>query len=155
MSLKSLIGSWCEVALLTVVSLGFVACGGDDEDPEVTPDVMQGALEVEGQWGSAFGGVDEIGEGKWGGAAVVEYNNEENWAITQLPETDEFNPSKFNKLVWTEPKDNEFYYCWVDFGLDSAAEAKATDKTADVSKLDDGCGGFPWTKLSPKQAVAQ
>lgn len=145
--------SWLLCGVLSLSSLGLVACGGDDADE--TPDqvVDQGALEVNGEWASTFGGVELVAQGMWGSAKVVEYSNADNWAVTQLPETDEFNPNKFNKLVWTEPVDGEFYYCWVDFGLDTADAAKASEKTADSSMPEaDGCGGFPWTKLSPKGA---
>jgi hypothetical protein len=60
-----------------------------------------------------------------------------------------FNPSKFNRFVWTAITGGSFYYCTVDFGLATLNDALASTKTADDSDPDaSGCGGFSWTKLS-------
>jgi hypothetical protein len=70
----------------------------------------------------------------------------------QLPDDDQYNPSKFTKIVYTEPVDDSFYYCWVEFSLDTLGAAKASQATADASDPDNtGCGGsFPWTKATRK-----
>jgi hypothetical protein len=88
----------------------------------------------------------------WNGAAIVGYDNDSNVVYTQLPDDDMFNPNKFTKTVYTEPEDGSFYFCQVEFSLDTLAEAKASDATADDSEPDEGgCGGmFPWTKATPK-----
>jgi hypothetical protein len=115
------------------------ASGNDDE------------LEVAGEWKSEFGD-QTISLDNWDSAMVVEFDNDENVAFTENPDDAMFNPGTFNKLVWTEPTDDGFYYCTVDFGLDSLAAAKATEKTADDSDPEamGSCGGFTWTKLEPR-----
>ena len=69
-------------------------------------------------------------------------------AVVQLPEDDEFNPNKYSRYVWTEPTNESFYYCTVDFGLETLDEALMSTTQADPSDPETGgCGGFAWTKL--------
>jgi hypothetical protein len=104
-------------------------------------------IEIEGEWLSNFGGTESIDSDTWGGA-VVEYDNQDNYAITQNASDAQYNPSLFNKLVWTEIEDGSFYYCFVDFGLATAADARNTAMTTDDSDPENsGCGGFSWTRL--------
>jgi hypothetical protein len=114
--------------------------GGSDDDD---------GLEVAGEWTGEFGD-ESISDDDWNGSEIVAFDNGENFAITQNAEDADFDPGKFNKNVWTEPNDDGFYYCTVDFGLDSAEEAEDTDMTADEQDLEEGCGGFPWTQLMPQ-----
>jgi hypothetical protein len=122
----------------------------DAGDAAVAPELT---LEIKGRWHSSWGGVEEIEDDAWsayGTSAVLEYDNETNSLITQNPADDTWSPNKFNKIVWTEIEDGSFYYCIVDYGLDTAADARNTTKTADDSDPEStGCGGFNWTKLSP------
>lgn len=107
-------------------------------------------IAIAGTWKNNFGGSDVISSRKWNTAAMSLFDNTKRWAITQNADDDQYNPSKFSKVVWTAPSGGSFYYCMVDFGLDSLALAQATTKTADDSDPDkSGCGGFSWTKLSP------
>lgn len=141
---------WATLALATTL----VACGDEAEDNNATTD--QGALEIEGQWASSFGGTEAIGSGKWLNMEVVEYSNADNWIVTQNAADDQYNPSKFNRIVWTEPKDGSFYYCFVAFGLDSADAAKNSTKTADsADPANSGCGDFSWTKLTDSKLVLE
>lgn len=121
------------------------ACGGDDGP---LPSDPNGSLEVIGAYGSAFGD-ETITATKWGATTIVEFDNANNFAITQNTADDMFNPSKFNRIVWTEPNDKgSFFYCFVDFGKDTAAEAKQSTETADATDpANGGCGGFAWTAL--------
>ena len=125
------------------VSLVLVACGGTDEPAPHSPE-----LEVTGAYSSLFG-EEKITATKWGFTTIVEYDNEANVAITQNPADDMFNPSEFNRIVWTEKEANgAFYYCFVDFGMPSAEAAKTSTATFDASApATGGCGGFPWTEL--------
>lgn len=110
------------------------------------------AIELHGAWSGEYGD-ETIDSFTWAtsfsATTVVSYDNDDNYAITQNPEDDQWNPSKFNRVVWTEPVDGSFWYCIVDFGLDSAEQALASTTTADASDpVQGGCGGFPWTALS-------
>jgi hypothetical protein len=109
---------------------------------------MQRELEVVGHWESEWG--SEIIDGtSWGTAAVRAWNNLDNWVILQMPETDEWNPSKYSRQIWTEALDGTFYYCTVAYGLGTHEEAEAAHNTADASDpATSGCGDFAWTALS-------
>jgi hypothetical protein len=142
-----------------------LACGGDDDD-DTGPANVAGAsgdsgaagaatappLEIIGEYDDSFMGEQIITADDWNGAAIVGYDNDANVVYTQLPDDDMFNPSKFTKTVYTEPKSGSFYFCQVEFSLDTLADAQASEATADDSNPDEsGCGGtFPWTKAIPK-----
>ncbi|MEQ9500810.1 MAG: hypothetical protein RIT81_28325 [Deltaproteobacteria bacterium] len=108
------------------------------------------AIEIEGRYHSNFGGVEIISHEQFSFMTVVEFDNDANFAITQSPADDMFNPNKFSKIVWTEPANGGFFYCQVTFGEDTAEAAKNTTEMADDSNPTvDGCSGFPWTELGP------
>lgn len=106
------------------------------------------AIEVHGTWTSEWG-TESVTSHLWNQATVVSYDNETNTAITRNPEDDEYNPGKFNKLVWTDlSTDGTFHYCTVAFDQDTAATALTTADTSNTADLDGaGCGGFQWTRL--------
>jgi hypothetical protein len=118
-------------------------------------------FELSGSYESTFGTMEDITSDVWAisGAGyeteqqVIEFNNQDNVAVLQNPADDAFNPSKFAKVVWTEKSAGSFHYCIIDFGKDTAAQARTSTKTADAAALDtNGCGGFSWTKLEPRSA---
>lgn len=128
-------------------SLLLSGCETDDDSGTTTPTTTD--LELNGTWTTSFQGTEVITNTAWNGATVVEYSNNANIAYTQNPADDQYNPSKFNKLVWTQPSGNTFYYCWLDYGKDSLALAKASTLVADETDPDNsGCGGFGWTKMT-------
>ena len=128
-----------------------VACGGTEDDDGDLP----GKIELVGLYASNFGFSEAITETKWGTATIVEFDNAMNFAITQQPADDQFNPSKFSKIVWTEPANGFFWYCTVEFGKDTADDAKGTTMTADsTDPANGGCGGFSWTRLGPDIEIA-
>ena len=143
---------------IVLSSLLAVACGDGEDDvggkAKSCPAVADDGIEITGDWVSNFGGTESIDSTTWGEAAVTEFDNDENFAVTQNADDAEFSPGLFNRLVWTErdPDDDcSFYYCWVSIGRDSAADARDSDDTADASDPETtGCGGFPWTKLTPE-----
>ena len=132
-----------KLLLVAALTLSVVGCGTDDTDVEVQ------VLEVIGTWASSWG-TDAITAEKWNTATIIKFDNETNMAITQQPADDEYNPSKFSKVVWTEITNESFYYCTVAFGKDTADDATNAEEAADISDLDgEGCGGFSWSKLVP------
>lgn len=126
------------LALLAATS----ACSGDAED----------TLEIIGRYEDNFGGEQIITAQAWNGSAIVGYDNDKNVVYTQFPDDDLFNPSKFTKTVYTEPRAGSFYFCMVEYSLDTLAEARSSDADADASDPEtSGCGGeFPWTKATKK-----
>ena len=116
---------------------------------------MQTAIELGGDWASNFGESATINSFTWALNTVISYDNSENLVILQLPEDDEWNPSKFSRVVWTEPAEGVFWACTVAYGQDSAADALAADGEADPEDLEgEGCAGFPWTRWRTALAIA-
>ena len=149
-SIQKTSARWGLVSLFAL-SFSLPACGSNNTDESNTDDI-----EIAGSWESNFGGLETITSDAWANewltTTVIEYSNDNNWAINQNPDDDEFNPSQFSKVVWTEPTVDAFYYCTVAFGLDTADDARSATETADNSDPDNsGCGGFGWTKLSRPQ----
>jgi len=139
-----------KMALVFGLFLGLTACGEDTESAEVAPT----ELEVTGVWNDNFGGWTSIGADHWGTHRVESYDNAANWAITQNPADDEYNPSKYNLMVWTEAVDGRWWTCTVAFGLDTADAARATEDTSDSSDpATAGCGDFPWTEMTPRAII--
>lgn len=134
------------LGLLAGAAFGLVGCGDDDDKDE-----GQGELEISGSWVSNYGSMEVIDSTTWTSYAevpIIEYDNDANFLITQNPDDAQYDPGKFNKIVWTEIEDDHFYYCTVAYGLDSAEEARdAEDTSDDKDPENDGCGGFPWTRL--------
>lgn len=150
--MRSLLSFVRPLSIVAVAMLAF-ACGPDpvDDNPDEKDPVddTPAEIEVQGDWESQFGDKMTITSSKWGASAVVKYDNDANWAIIQLPADDEWNPSKFSKIVWTEIANDSFYECWVVFGKETAADAETTTETADSSNPEEsGCGGFSWTKMT-------
>ncbi|MFT7620880.1 MAG: hypothetical protein ACI9WU_000039 [Myxococcota bacterium] len=117
-------------------------------------------LEIAGTWHSSFGGNETISADSWMSpfltTAMIAWDNDANWAITQNPADAEFAPNTFAKQVWTQPEaDGAFWYCTVAFGLASADEAIADPTAADATDpATTGCGGFGWTRLAPTIEIA-
>lgn len=107
-------------------------------------------LELIGTWEEEFIGTFEITSAFWGTSGIAAYDSDANLVYTQSPCDAEYNPGAFSKIVYTEPADDEFYYCTVVFGAKTLAEAQASEATADPEDLEAGCGssGFPWSKVT-------
>lgn len=135
------------IALLSCLSIG---CGAEDDD---TPPTMQEPepFPLVGQWASPFG-EETLTEDNWAFMTLVEHDSTLRVALTQNPADDAFNPSKYNKLVWTPPDaTGSFYYCTVAFGLDTLGDARDAQDTSEATDpATGGCGGFPWTPLTVK-----
>lgn len=159
------------LALMAAMTFG---CSGDDDDDAALANAAGAAgasngenaagastggepsaapLEIIGEYDDNFMGEQIITADDWNGAAIVAYDNAANVVYTQFPEDDMFNPNKFGKTVYTEPKDGSFYFCMVEFSADTLADAEASTATADDSDpAQGGCGGpeFSWTLATPK-----
>jgi hypothetical protein len=115
------------------------------------------SIEIEGTWTASFLdmeiGDEVISDDAWTGFStqtIVEFSNEENYAIWQNPDDAMYNPSMFGRNVWTEIEGDSFYYCTVAF-MSETAEATADDaETADENDLETGCGAMssPWNEMT-------
>jgi hypothetical protein len=123
------------------------------------------ALEVEGAYDDGLGGGLVIEGDQWiveypgedGSvlqvpSTIISFDNDANGLIVQSPPDDAFTPNQFARQVWTEPDaEGAFYYCTVVFGLETLEAAEADTTEADASDpAQRGCGGFPWTQLTPR-----
>lgn len=137
-------------ALTTALGVASVGCAGDD-DEAAKNDTTQTHLEVAGNWENTdFGEEDAIDDATWSQTfattmdfTITKFDNAANTVILEDPN------GKFNRWQWTDVSGDSFYYCMVDFGLDSAEDAENSTTTADDSDPEtSGCGTFPWTKLT-------
>lgn len=142
---------------LSLLATGVMACGEETEaeaNQEQNQNQNQGSeegIEIAGTWETNFQTEEIIDEQSWGFMILIDYDNDERWAITQNPSDDEYNPDAFMRLVWTPLEEDEFYYCMVEFGLETEEEARNSTATADAEDLDgEGCNGFSWTKMTRK-----
>jgi len=131
---------------------------------KLSPHRESAGIEIAGIYDSVYGGVETITDTTWETASdaypaffmrVDSFDNAQNIAITQNIADENYTSVGFNKIVWIEPDaDGVFYYCTVDYELESAEAAAASVEVADESAPEaGGCGGYPWTKLLPKDAA--
>ncbi|MGM0557990.1 MAG: hypothetical protein ACQEVA_16510 [Myxococcota bacterium] len=138
------------VLLLALVTLTFSACGDATEsnNGDANNGTADQSVEIEGTWVTNYGSAIQIDDQTWGGEVLVSFDNEQNYAITQ-GQNPESGATEYSKQVWTEPTDGTWWYCTVDFGLESIDAAENTEETADdADPAEGGCGDFPWTKMS-------
>ncbi|MGM0578436.1 MAG: hypothetical protein ACQEXJ_22110 [Myxococcota bacterium] len=140
------------LAWLAAITLALAPSGCDDDTSGGGPGEADG-VEVAGTWDTDYDTTLAITADAWGEQVLAGYDNAINVAVTQNPADAEFDPEKFNRLVWTEPAaDGAFWYCTVDFGLDTEQAAWDSEATADDSDpANGGCGGFPWTEMTPAE----
>ncbi len=110
-------------------------------------------IEILGTWDNSFDATETITATTWNNGfeeSMIElYGNDDNYAVLLSPIDAEFAPDTYSLIEWTEIDADSFYYCTVDFALDSVDEALNSTEVADASDLDgEGCGGFAWTKMT-------
>lgn len=109
---------------------------------------LPSSLEIIGVWASNFGAQEVITSTAFNRAAIRQFDNGQNFLVSQNSTTAPFFPGRFNRIVWTEPVNDRFFYCTVDFDLPSLQAALASTRMADATNPEvSGCGGFPWTRL--------
>lgn len=123
---------------------------GDQDTGE--QDAGTETIEVEGTYTTQFDSTETISETMWNDNPIDDFDNTENWAVTYTPDDAAYNPDTYSKLVWTEPDgQGAFFYCIVDYGLETAEAARSTSETADdTDPANGGCSGFSWTQMTPE-----
>lgn len=115
----------------------------------------QDGLEIVGSYVENFAsgsGSHEITETTWTqdfdgfvvNLDVLSYDNESDWLVTE----DADNPGVFSKIQWTYAGD-DLYYCSVVFDATSEQAALDAPPADDSDPANTGCGGFPWSALTP------
>jgi hypothetical protein len=150
------------------LGLAVAACSsdGDSAPANQTP----AAIEIAGTWSNPdFGETDVIDDQTWSSdfgseptvSTIEKFSNRERYAIRRAPDHAAFNPGTFDRVAWTQPDGDHFYYCAVTYGCDTAALTATGDgddsedsPNCNVSSVDasdpenGGCGSFAWTKLT-------
>jgi hypothetical protein len=118
------------------------------------PRVDAGAdLEIIGEWVSQFGEETISAEGWNNGfltAAIIVFDNDNDWVITQNPEDAEFGANTFSTVFWADAGEGSIYYCTSSFGKQTQAEAENQTAPDSSDAANSGCGDFSWTKLDPR-----
>ena len=149
---RFLAGAGQLLCALVLIAGSMTACGDDDDGDGCTgfqsaSDPAAEPFELIGEWTGIFGD-ETITSTSWSGTALIEYDLGCNIAITQTPTTSMFNPGLYSRRVYTEPANDSFFHCTVDFGLATAADARTSTATADATDpATGGCGMFSWTPL--------
>ena len=138
---------------LVLVSCAMTLACGDGDDSATDDGSSTDSIEIEGTWTSNFGGEEAISDEAWTSFAaqtIIEFSNDENYAIWQNPSDAEFNPDMFGRNVWTEIEDGSFYYCTVAYMSETAEATEDDAEPADANDFETGCGalGSPWTQLT-------
>ncbi|HOU53129.1 MAG TPA: LIC_13355 family lipoprotein [Myxococcota bacterium] len=110
-------------------------------------------LEIAGTWQDPWGGTHRISESRWemvgmGSFEVLEFHNDGRWIVAQNDPANQWNPGLFSRFDWTF-LDQNLWYCQTAFAAASREEAAATPAADSTDPATGGCGGFPWTLLTP------
>jgi hypothetical protein len=110
------------------------------------------AFELIGNWIDNFDSPQIIDAATWNSSTIIEYDNAANVVYAQYPADDEYSPNKFSKTVYTDPKDDSFYFCTIVFSADSLEDAKSDTAVADDTDPENsGCGQFSWSFATKQQ----
>lgn len=136
---------------------------GDPDADAGEPDASGDGIEIAGTYEDNYDAEVVISDDAWETFPpdsnpwmlhIVDYDNDQDYAVSQNPSDADYAPGKYNKERWIGPDAaGVFYHCTADFGLDTEQEARDAVGTVDDSDPESGgCGegDFPWTKLTPK-----
>jgi hypothetical protein len=108
-------------------------------------------LAIVGSYTDDFGDMHTISETEWtnsaGSFAIAQYDNDEMWLVAQNAETNMFSPGLWSRFDWAWDGE-QLYYCQSVF--DGATIEAALAGSANADDLTMGCGGFPWSQLTPQ-----
>ena len=139
-------------ALIGCVSF-VAAC--DEEAEEATDN---SAPEIVGSYDDSFGGTHIISATEWvqgtppdtSSHAITFIDNDARVAVAQNATANAFFPDLWSRFEWTWDTDGQLRICQSVF--DAADEDAAIDATgANDADLEEGCGGFSWTVLTPAE----
>lgn len=140
-------------ALLSLAMLSVTACDGEDGGDE-TGDETGGeeqALEIIGDYVDDFSTEHSITQALWTFAGsnflLGEFDNANMWVVGRNDDANMFNPGLWSRFDWAMAAD-QLYYCQSVFDGETVEDAKAGG--ADSGDLAAGCGGFPWSMLTPR-----
>lgn len=111
------------------------------------------AIDIAGEYDDGFGGTLLIEDCAIYGSSVSSVDNDEQYFVLQNSCDDMFSPGKWSRYEWAwvigDAGEPELYLCTSVYDADSEADAIAADRADDSDPANDGCSGFPWSKLTP------
>lgn len=141
-------------SFFAVVLAVIVGCAGDDTKTNDTGTPTDEGLTLEGEWTDDFGTAHVITLDRWtqqfgdyppyvfeidsfGADSLIARNGDDNG----------YNPGDWSRFDWVFVEGDP-WVCQIVFDA-ADADAAAAAPRADDSDLDAGCGGFPFTHLTP------
>jgi hypothetical protein len=141
--------------LALLVCAGCPAPKGDDTG--LAADTATDGFALAGAWTDEYDTVHEIDETRWTQTYpgydpyvfdIASWDGAERRVVAQNGADNAYDPGLWSRFDWLDADDGHLYYCQSAFSAATQAEAEATPG-ADASDLEGGCGGFPWTDLTP------
>ncbi len=168
--------TWMYAAAVTSSLCFALACGDDDDanpsasggagnagatneggsageaamcEPPTPPDGDE--LAIVGTYSDEFG-TYTVTSSEWSSGDTVfhisQFDNSEHWIVAQNDQGNSYNACAWSRFDWLE-MDGKLYECQTVYNADSE-EAALSHDAADASDLENGCGGFPWSELTPQ-----
>lgn len=141
-----LLPTLCAMLLLALLPAG---CADDSSS----------GLEIAGSYTDDFGTHHEISADEWtmdfgtgfGTASftVLQFSNGADYLVARNGSDNAFNPDQYSRFNWTR-FEAVLYFCQDPYAAESEAEAAATDRVERSDPTAGGCGGFPWSRLTPQ-----
>jgi hypothetical protein len=131
-----------------------------DTDTDTDSDTDTGAVDplaIAGSYTDEWGTTHLISDTEWSQQyygydpsvfQIASYDNAEYFIVAQNDPLDPFNPSLWSRFDWSETG-GALYYCQSTFDAATEQDALATPRADDSDPSAGGCGGFPWTNLTP------
>jgi hypothetical protein len=142
--------------------IGLVGCSGDDgdESPATTgtgdtgsPPTTPEGLAIVGSYTDEFGTEHVVDEVSWSqtypgyGTSVwdlTSYDNDARFLVAQNAADNAYGAGLWSRFDWV----GDLAYCQTAYDAATEADAAATPRPDDAD-LAGGCGGSPWTDLTP------
>ncbi|NOZ01038.1 MAG: hypothetical protein GXP54_04015 [Deltaproteobacteria bacterium] len=146
--------------------MAWVGCGNDsgtgqpdvpsaDVTSDVAVDASSADLAIAGSWVDDFGGTHLITNDTWTMGAsmsgvfhITSYDNDSHYIIAHNDDANQFSPGLYSRFDWTF-FDQVLYFCQSSFDAKTEDQALATAAADPTDPTAGGCGGFPWSKLTP------
>lgn len=125
---------------------GMAGAAGDAgcESPPSDNDV-----EVAGAYRDDYGFSHRVDDQLWRSGDslfhVLDHSNEERWLVARNDANNAFNAQLYSRFEWVTAN-GVLHFCQSQFAAQSARAAREAGR-ADADDLEEGCGGFSWSRL--------
>ena len=130
--------------------------GGDDTGGGGTGgDTGITGIEIAGSWLDNYGGDHVITDDAWvsfGGSSTVHltfHDNDMNYTVGQNDAANTYNPELWSRFDWTVDASGQLWVCQAAYDAADEAAALSAPPADPLDPATTGCGGFPWSSLSP------